>query len=370
MPRSSKQRLIWLTALAILWAAQGRSIAQGGQDRLVSAELLKSANLKMLWQNELPIKKGESVEHMLLIANRLYVISDRNYVLSLNRQDGTIVFGKTVSPAGLLTSGMTLYGDELLYASGSRLVRVDAESGIERKSTDIGQGMTCPATRNASYFYAAGVDNRLHAFSADNMVQAFEVSADNESVISSILADENFVVFATQKGNVICITPNKAVRQWQFDAAGAVAGPVVRDWASLFFASKDTNVYRIDMTQTPEQKRMVWKYQANGLLTQAPRVTQKVVYQHVVSKGVTAIDKEKGSAMWSVPGGLDLLAEAGGKAYIFTNTGTLVIMDNTKASRLYSVNLAQVSKYAANAMDDKIYIADKQGRLACLQPVE
>lgn len=370
MLRSSKQRLIWLTALAILGAAQGRSAAQSSSEGLVSAELLKSANLKMVWQNELPIKKGESVEHVLLIANRLYVISDRNYVLSLNKQDGVIVFGKTVSPAGLLTSGMMLYGDELLYASGSRLVRIDAESGLERKSTDIGQGMTCPATRNASYFYAAGVDKRLHAFSADNMVQAFEVSADNESVISSILADENFVVFATEKGNVICIAPNSATCLWQFDAAGAIAGPVVRDWMSLFFASKDTNVYRVDMMQAPGQKRMVWKYQANGLLTQAPRVTQKVVYQHVVSKGVTAIDKETGSAMWSVPGGLDLLAEARGKAYIFTTAGTLVVMDNAKASTLYSVNLAQVSKYAANAMDDRIYIADKQGRLACLQPIE
>jgi len=370
MLRSSRQRLVWLTALAVLCAVQSGSAAQTSSAPLVSPELLKHANLKIVWESELPIKKGENVGHMFLLANRLYVISDRNYVLSLNKGDGKIVFGKTVAPAGLLTSGMMLYADELLYVNGSSLVQVDAESGIERKSTDIGQGMTCPATRNSSHFYAAGIDKRLHVFRATNMVQEFEAAADNESVITSILADENFVIFATDKGNVISMAPNRAARLWQFDAAGAIAGPVVRNWMSLFFASKDTNVYRIDMTQPPEQKRLVWKYQAAGVLEKAPRVTQRVVYQPVLGKGVVAIDKETGSAIWSVPGGLDLLAEAKGKAYVITEAATLVVMDNAKAGKLFSVNLAHASKYAANAMDDKIYIADKRGRMACLQPVE
>ena len=370
MLRSSRQRLVWLAGLVILCTVQSGSAAQISPAQLVSPELLKHANLKILWENELPIKEGESVGHLFLLANRLYAISDHNYMLSLDREDGKIVFGKTVAPAGLLTSGMMLYSDELLYVNGSSLVQVDAGSGIERRSIDIGQGMTCPAARNSSHFYVAGIDKRLHALRTENRVQAFEVAADNESVITSILADEDFVIFATAKGNVIRIASNKAVRLWQFDAAGAIAGPVVRDWMSLFFASKDTNVYRVDMAQPPEQKRLVWKYQAAGVLEEAPRVTQRVVYQHVRGKGVVAIDKETGSAMWSVPGGRDLLAEARGKAYVITDAATLVVMDNAKARNLYSINFAHVSKYAANAMDDKIYIADKRGRTACLQPVE
>lgn len=370
MLRSSRQRLVWLAGLAIVCTVQNSSAAKTSSAPLVSPELLKHAHLKVVWENELPIRKGETIGHLFLLANRLYVISDRNYVLSLNKEDGKIVFGKTVAPAGLLTSGMTLYGDELLYVNGSSLVRVDAETGMQRKTVDIGQGMTCPAARNDSFFYVAGVDKRLHVLKAENMVQLFEVSADNNSVITSILADDDFVVFATEKGNVICITPNKAVRLWQFDAAGAIAGPVVRDWMSLFFASKDTNVYRIDVAQPPEQRRLIWKYQAAGVLDEAPRVTQRVVYQHVRGKGVVAIDKETGSAKWSVPRGSDLLAEAGGKAYVITDAGTLAVMDNVEQRRLYDVNFAHVSKWAANAMDDKIYIADKRGRTACLQPVE
>jgi len=114
----------------------------------------------------------------------------------------------------------------------------------------------------------------------------------------------------------------------------------------------------------------VWKYQTAGMLEKAPRVTEEVVYQYVRGKGVTAINKESGKFMWSVPGGDDLLAEARGKAYVITKNRTLVVMDNVRAKKLYSVNFAGVSRYAANPADSRIYIADERGRIACLQPIE
>jgi len=370
MLRLSGCRFASFIGLVALCVLQGGFAAEKGSPRLVSPELLKHAGLKILWENELPIKKTESLERLLLLGNRIYAISNRNYVLSLSKEDGKMVFGKTVAPAGLLMEGMKLYGDELIYVNGSSLVQIDADSGTEHKTVDFGQGMTCPAARNSSYFYLAGVDNRLHVLLAADKVQMFEVAADNESVITSILADDNSVIFATGAGNVICIAPNKPNRLWQFDASDAIAGPVIKDWMSLFFASRDTNVYRVDMVGPPERRRLVWKYQAAGILEEAPRVTQRFVYQHVRGKGIMAIDKQTGSLLWSVPGGVDLLAETKGRAYVITDAPTLVAMDNAKARKLYSVNLAGVSKYAANSVDDKIYVADKRGRMACLQPAE
>ena len=35
-----------------------------------------------------------------------------------------------------------------------------------------------------------------------------------------------------------------------------------------------------------------------------------------------------------------------------------------------TVNLTEVTKHTSNITDDKIYIADNFGRIACLQPVE
>lgn len=370
MPRLSRHGLACLVGLVALCAFQGGSAAENSSPPLVSPELLKHARLKILWANELPIKKNESINRMFLLGNRIYVISDHNYVLSLSRDNGRIVFAKTVAPAGLLIAGMTLYGEQPLYVNGSSVVQLDAESGTETKTVNLGQGMTCPAARNSSHFYLAGVDNRLHVLRAEDRVQTFEAAADSDSTITSVLADDNFVIFATAAGEVVSLVPNRPNRLWQFNAFDAIAGPVVRDYMSLFFASKDTNVYRLDMVAGPQRRRLVWKFQAPGLLEEAPRVTQTVVYQHVRSKGVVAIDKQAGSLLWLAPGGLDLLAESRRKAYVMTEAGTLVVMNNATGKKLYDVNLAGITKYAANSVDDKIYIADKRGRMTCLQPVE
>jgi outer membrane protein assembly factor BamB len=370
MLKLSRHRLTWLAGLIASCALQGGFAAESGSQHLVSPEMLKHAGLKILWENELPIKKTESVDRLFLLGSRIYLISDHNYVLSLNRTNGKIVFGKTVTPASLLVTGMTLFGDQPLYVNGSTVVQIDPESGLATKTVDLGQGMTCPAARNTWYFYLAGVDNRLHILRAEDGVEVFEVAADSEATITSVLANDNLVIFATAAGEVISLVPNRPERIWQFNAAGAIAGPVVRDYTSLFFASKDTNVYRLDIVEPPEKRRLVWQYQAPGVLEAAPRVTQTVVYQRVPDKGVVAIDKQAGSFLWTVPGGVDLLAESRGKAYIITRAGTLVVMDNHKRKELCAVNFAGVLKYAANGVDDKIYIADKRGRIACLQPVE
>jgi outer membrane protein assembly factor BamB len=202
-----------------------------------------------------------------------------------------------------------------------------------------------------------------------DLVQLFEATADNDSMITSVMADEDSVILGTDAGNVVCMSADKALRLWQFDAAGAIVGRIVRDGMSLYFASKDMNVYRVDIVDR-SVRRVVWKHQVEGVPEVPPRLTKEVVYQYVRSKGLTAIDKERGQRLWSLAEGIELLAEAGGRAYVITNAGMLTVMDNVRGKKLYSVNFRQVSRYAANTADSKIYVADEIGRIACLQPVE
>ena len=364
-------RIVLLFSFSALWFMQNTFAGQSGSKPLISPELLKHAGLKMLWDNKLPIKQNENLDRLVLFSNHVFAVSERNFLVSLNQKNGEIIFGRTIEPAGLPIAGAKLYGNELIYvSSSSKLVQVNAQTGNVLKTTDVGISISCPVARNSSFFYIAGTDKRLHAIHAGNMVQAFEVSAQNESAITSVTADESSVIFATAAGNIICITSDRPQRLWQFDASKAVAGEVIKDGMSLFFASRDTNVYRVDIVGAPERRRLIWKHQTAAVLEDTPIVTQGIIYQHVKGKGLTAINKNTGSAMWQVPGGVDLLTETSNKAYVITNTGTLVVMDNVRAKNLYTVNLKGVTKHISNITDDKIYIADNHGRIACLQPVE
>jgi len=369
--------LILTVGLSVLSAAAKSLAANDDSHWLVSPELLKHANLRLTWQNQLPLKKGETLERLCLRDNYIYALSDKNFLACLDRQKGSMIFGRSIAPAGFVVLGLDLYKDDIIAIIGNNIVELDSRLGTERRARPLEFAVTCPAARNSSFFYLAAVDRRLHALHADNRVQVFEVAAKNDSMITSIIVDDKFVVFGTDAGNVIGVAPDKAYQLWQFNAADAIAGSLKRDGMSLFFASKDTNLYRLDMVDMLTTK-LAWKQQMPGVLQKEPRVTAAAVYQPVLSRvkgyaggeGLTAVDKQSGKYMWSLKEGADLLAEAAGKAYIITNRKTLAVMDNSNAKKLYVVNFADVSKHAANTTDSKIYIADERGRVACLEPSE
>jgi len=114
--------------------------------------------------------------------------------------------------------------------------------------------------------------------------------------------------------------------------------------------------------------QMAWKFQTEAVLDRSPQVTNGYVYQYAPDRGLTAVEKQTGQAAWSLSEGLDLLAEANGKAYVITRVRTLTVMDNTTGKQLYSVNCAPVTGHASNTQGARIYVVDKIGRVVCLEP--
>jgi outer membrane protein assembly factor BamB len=343
--------------------------AQGDSQWLIPRAMVASTELKIVWQYNLPMAKGESLNDMLLCGNRLCTLSRGNYLSCINKADGNVMFASLIAPVGLPVADLESYKGELLTIVGNKLVEINADFGTEKAKTQIDTRVVCPVVRNESFFYIAGADRRIRALRADDKVKVFEVAAENGSRITSVLAENDFVVFATEAGNVIRIAPDKAAKIWQFDANSAVVGPIVHDATSLYFACRDTCVYRIDLSLG----KLLWKYQTQGILDTAPQLGGKLVYQCVPGMGLVAIDKQTGKQppIWEVKDGAGMLSESGDKTFVITKGGVIVAMDSTKVKKqLYSVNVALPIQYAANVADSRIYIADAQGRIACLEPAK
>jgi outer membrane protein assembly factor BamB len=338
--------------------------AQDDSRWLIPRNRVAKTDLKIVWQFNLPLSGSETLEKLFVADNRLCAISSRNYLTCLNRADGNTIFNSVIAPAGLPLTGMESYKGELITIVGEKLIVINSDSGAENTPTDIAGGVTCPVVRNDSFFYIAGHDRRIHVLRANDKVNAFDVAAENDSPITSVLADQDFVVFATEAGNVICIEADKPKKLWQFDATAAIAGDIVRDANSLFFACRDACVYRLELSSG----RLVWKFQTQGILKTSPQPGKKLVYQHVPDVGLIAIDKQNAKILWQVSDGVGLLSESGNKTLVITRTGLLTAMDNTKAKPLYTIDVGGPVKYAINTTDSRIYIGDAKGRLACLEP--
>ncbi len=367
MRRVVAQKTWWFLAAGWFLCAGATAEAADRSQSLVSRALLEPVNLAEVWRTTLPVQPDERLDMLMVLNDRLYIRSRENYVWSLDRHSGDVIFSRSIAPAGFPVLGWNVYDDRIITVIDNQVVELNADTGARERVTDLDLSIIAPVVRNSEFFYVSASDRRLHLFQAGNMVERLKVSADNDSPITSVLAGEDMVVFATDRGNLVAMEPDAPRKLWQFNAPEGMAGPVVRDGNSFFFANKDTCVYRVDAV-APDQAGLVWRYQTEAVLDRKPRVTATTVYQYAPGRGVTAIGRRSGQEIWTLPEGVDLLAESGHRAYVFTQYRTLVVMDNTSGQRLYWVNFADVSDYAANVIDAKLYVADQSGRILCAQP--
>jgi outer membrane protein assembly factor BamB len=335
---------------------------------MLSPNLLDHAHLRSVWELTLPLKQGEKFVALTLLGDRLYLRSDRNYLWSLDRAKGEVVFSRSIAPPGIPVLGLTPYENSLLSVIGNKFVELDIGSGKEQRVTDLELSIVAPPVRNGEFLYVGAADRRLHVFRAKDLVRIFPVAADDDSLVTTVVADDSGVAFGTDAGDLVGMMPDAPKKLWAFKAPRAVAGPVLRDGNSFYFASTDTNVYRVDVGQDGSAV-LIWKHQTEAVLDRSPRVTKDFVYQYAVGRGLTAIAKPTGKVTWSLPEGVDLLAEAGARAYIITKDRTLTVMDNAAGRKLFAVNFAPVTDHAANTVDARIYLTDGTGRVTCLEPI-
>jgi outer membrane protein assembly factor BamB len=369
MRRWVRQEGWLLVAIQLLWLGAAAIRAEDTSYWLISKDLLDHAKLTLIWQNTLPVKKGEKFEMMTLLDKRLYMRTDRNYTWAIDTNDGKIVFSRSIAPAHFPILGWTSYNDRLICVIDNQLVELDIHTGLQQRVSDLELSIVAPPVRNSRFFYIGAADDRLHVFRAKDMVRIFKVAAENDSLVTTILADEEMVVFGTDAGNLIALMADAPRKLWEFKAVEAIAGSIVRDGNSFYFADADTNLYKVDAVE-PTKAVLAWRCQMEAILDRSPVVTPGAVYQYAHGRGLTAVDKQSGKALWSLPRGLDLLAESAGKAYVITESNTLAVMDNASGRELYWVNFAAVTNHATNTVDARIYVADPQGRVACLKPIQ
>jgi len=335
-------------------------------ERLLSDELLEQVGLVKVWDTVLPIGENEEIEQLFVLDRHVFGLSSINYLVSMNRNTGKMAFSRPIADPGIPFRGLSIYKNELYSIVGNRILVITPDFGIEKSSTHIKFNEVAPAVRNKDFYYVAGTDKRVHALQSLDKVQLFEVSAfSNSNLVSVVALDESFI-FASEKGDLICCEADQAVKKWHFKASDAIVDRIVEDKDSVYVASKDTNIYRVDKNNG----RLFWKYQVQARPKKAPVVTDKVVYQHLRDYGITAIDKQFGRKKWQLKDGVAVLAESGDLAYVITKSGKLVVMDNKKDKAKSSADFSAVEVYLSNVIDSKIYVANKAGKLMCLQPVK
>jgi outer membrane protein assembly factor BamB len=258
----------------------------------------------------------------------------------------------------------SFYDGKVIITVGTKLLSIDPYVGDITVNEDmklVGRSTAYSVVRNAENYYIAGSNKRLAAIDAEEFFLKFMVSADNDSLITSVIADDQNVIFATESGNVVSMPADSKKPNWQSEIVTGLAAPIVKDKDQIFISGLDMKLYKLNAIDgTP-----AWQspFQTGHRLTESARIGKNIVYQYASREGLYAVDRDTGKEIWNLKNGYDLLAEQGSRAYILGKPSKLYIMDNDKPGIQYSLNVAGVTSYAVNTIDSKIYVAGKNGRL-------
>ncbi len=334
---------------------------------LVSPVLLKEADLSLQWQTGLPIKKGESVDRIFVFDEYVYVLSTDNYLMCIDREKARMRFGLYLAPRGLPVSKPKYYGGRLWFTIGSELVIVEPFSGViaeKKKIGSTGCASVCNIDRNQTHLFTAGSNRRISAINLDGYWNEFQVSADDDSSIISLVAEEDVIYFATEAGHITALSSKSPERLWQFEILGKIEAPILKDGQSIYVSSLNADIYKL--YAVTGQMQWTLPFKAGAPLKQSGLAGREVLYQYAEAMGMYAINKDSGKMVWHLESGKGIMTETGSKAYVFAEPGVLIIMDNTTGKDICTVNFAEVTDYSTNLKDTDIYISDEAGRLAAI----
>jgi len=362
-------KTVWLFAVAAALSACALPAAPLAQESpastpLVARDLLEAVGLTAQWQLRLPVKPDEKLDRLFVFDAYLYAITDRNYLFCIDRQEGRVRFGIALAKAGLPVCDPALYDGKLWLLVGNSLLVLDPLAGrIEqsRRLPRLGPSAVCSFARNADSLYVPGSDGRVHVLAADEYYQRFSVTPDDDSLVTSVLVDEALLWFTTEAGSVVCVDASGPQKKWQYDMLGGISAPLVRDGAWVYASCEDTKLYKLDA----ETGQNGWKadFQAGAPLKTSAVAGKRLVYQYAGAKGLYAVDKESGRAVWNLPRGVGVLTEAGSRAFVYELPGMLNVMDNSTGKSACTVNLAAVTRYASFLGEPTMYVADETGRV-------
>ena len=355
-----------LLCLSAVVSAAGKKVQlrQPQTEDLVSGSLIRQAGWMSNWQLNLPVKTNEQIDRLFIDENYLYVLTDSNILFCVDRQKGRTLHAVTLCQPDLPLCSPIFYGGRLGFIAGNQIHVFDPASGVVEDAQaikQVGNIFECGVSRNTDYIYIAGSDRRLHAISADGYWQAFSATADNDSPINSVRANDAVVVFSTQAGNVVGMNPQKAEKFWQYDISGRLEAPLLANDHYVYVAGMDAKLYKLGR----ETGRMAWSlpFHTGAPIRDIPVLGNDVVYVYNDLNGLYAVNKDSGLSVWNLVDGMNALCEADGKAFVFARPGVLKVMDNNSGKELYSVNFNQVQRYAINTTESVMYVSDVAGRL-------
>jgi outer membrane protein assembly factor BamB len=332
----------------------------------VPAEMLEKADLHLEWTSQLPMDRAQAIQRIFHHNGRLYAINDRNRLIALDGDKGTVIWFQDLGPSHLPCSTAQFYQDSLLFMVGQIFVQVRETDGMILKQLELDIPVSTSAARSEDCIYVGSNSNRFHALRATDGISLWH-NISSEEPTGAVSISHNAVFFVTRDNALYVSMLKQRQLLWDFQTKGMLSGAVV-DGDQCFLPSGDTALYCLD----PDKGNLIWKYLAGGSLLELPVLTENHVYQPVDQQSLLCLDRypdtQEGFVRWELRNGMCMLAENGTVSYAMTLNKELTLMNNLTGKPTLSFYVQNMDLYAQNNESPTIFMAAKSGAIVALKP--
>ena len=356
-------------------------------------DVLAKAELQYYWTVPVDLERGESISRLLLLKENVYCLTNRHRLIAVDGARGLFKWARTVADADqtvfrpALADNVTLPEqvggikqvlspqsatdirtfDAILVNTLSYVLVLDRQSGRQVRRIEFDFAANTGGASDGLSFYVGSTDGRYYAIRLAEAIVAWQLAA--EDLIAAPVEYHNGNVYvADTSGTLTCARvgqPGKEI--WSVPMSGAVTAEFHVDGRGCFVPCDDQRLYAFE----PMSGARLWElpFVAQGPMRDPVQVAENTIFQYAEGDKFYAVALTSGKERWSRKDGRTVLAAFDGEVFLLNASDTLLILDEVLGTVKTSLSLTGWQLFAANTTAPAIYVATRDGRLACIRKV-
>jgi outer membrane protein assembly factor BamB len=325
---------------------------------------LHEAGLAKFWQLRLPLQPGQVVADSYLVDDQIYVATRDGYAYAIHAPTGVIRWIKEVTTGGYRVRRPCHAGYRTIFVTPPAVMQYDRYSGEPIRKTELRFPSGSAPVSDGMRYYVGGIDQKMYAFYLDEDFEAWKARAGGQILARPALFDQ-YLYFAGSDGSIYaCVAADK-----QFYGSAQVIGPVTADVAvdseNVYIATQDNSLHSFDRAL----RGVRWRVRFSGPLREPPDVAGDAAFQYCAEDGLVAVNTGtvgvEQRVRWTLPRGRRLLATDGGRAYVLSRDGNILVVQIADGDVLHTIAAPGFTLPMYSPGELALFIAARDGRVFC-----
>ena len=302
----------WKHAAVLTLAILAAGCSSNSKKELPPAELTKFTEevvLQKQWSRSIGDGQGETWNMLVPVSenDRIFASDVTGVVMSLNRQNGDVIWKKDLEKPGSGAVGVG-YGLVMLGTLKGEVIALDASTGEQKWTARVTSEVLAPPATNGDVVVVQTQDDRLIGLDAatgdrrwiyDSTPAVLTLRGTGAPIVTNHLA-----VAGLSSGKVIALDTSNGVPVWEqrvavpqgrseLERVVDIDGGLLLSGGTLYVATYQGRVAGLDL----ESGRVLWQRDASSYTGVAQGFGN--VYVSEASGTVEGIDERSSSALWS-----------------------------------------------------------------------